>query len=413
MPTVDSIARQRDLTADVSSKFFGTDFQAAKNSMLIRGPMETANDMVSSSFGLRSNISEMLGTYAEEKEAFNEQFDKTLASLKESADKLKESVKAEADNNAAISRQLRENEQARHKIAKSFADEAREDIERNARTRQRDAERFADAQIERIRQDMENPQGSPQQVAAARKQPQTIAQARNDDNLPQRVGSREQIQSTIQAQQENVEQLNDDREQAMERVQLRRDNAEQLADLHRRNQNRIQTQRENTETFARQYLVAEDNQNLNATRNDDTGSALSNVRNLVNRFNDTVSYFNENRDVSGRMSALASSFNATENLAGSLNSVGITLNEGGMLTINETRLSDALSQNSSGVNELLGRLDRTVELANSQRDNLFPSVTDYVSNRRDEPTESLYAAQLNQTAALARQSGANFINMFT
>lgn len=412
MPTVDSIARQRDLTADVSSKFFGTDFQAAKNSMLIKGPMETAADLVSSNFGLRSNISEMLGTYAEEKEAFNEQFDKTLASLKESADKLKESVKAEADNNAAISKQLRENEQARREVAKSFADDAIRDIQRNAQTRQRDAERLADARLERIKQEIENPQGSPQQVAAAREQAQAIAQAHND-NLPQRVGSREQIQSTIQAQQENVEQLDSTREQARERVQLRRDSAELLADLHRRNQSRVQSQRENTETFARQYLVAENNQNLNVTRNDDTGSALSNVRNLVDRFNDTVSYFNENRSVSGRMSALASSFNDTENLAGSLNSVGITLNEGGTLTINESRLSDALSQNSSGVNELLGRLDRTVELANSQRDNLFPSVTDYVSNRRDEPTESLYAAQLNQTAALARESGANFINMFT
>lgn len=412
MPTVDSIARQRDLTADVSSKFFGTDFQAAKNSMLIKGPMETAADLVSSNFGLRSNISEMLGTYAEEKEAFNEQFDKTLASLKESADKLKESVKAEADNNAAISKQLRENEQARREVAKSFADDAIRDIQRNAQTRQRDAERLADARLERIKQEIENPQGSPQQAIAAREQAQAVAQAHND-NLPQRVGSREQIQSTIQAQQENVEQLDSTREQARERVQLRRDSAELLADLHRRNQSRVQSQRENTETFARQYLVAENNQNLNVTRNDDTGSALSNVRNLVDRFNDTVSYFNENRGVSGRMSALASSFNDTENLAGSLNSVGITLNEGGTLTINESRLSDALSQNSSGVNELLGRLDRTVELANSQRDNLFPSVTDYVSNRRDEPTESLYAAQLNQTAALARESGANFINMFT
>ena len=412
MPTVDSIARQRDLTADVSSKFFGTDFQAAKNSMLIKGPMETVADLVSSNFGLRSNISEMLGTYAEEKEAFNEQFDKTLASLKESADKLKESVKAEADNNAAISKQLRENEQARREVAKSFADDAIRDIQRNAQTRQRDAERLADARLERIKQEIENPQGSPQQAIAAREQAQAVAQAHND-NLPQRVGSREQIQSTIQAQQENVEQLDSTREQARERVQLRRNSAELLADLHRRNQSRVQTQRENTETFARQYLVAENNQNLNVTRNDDTGSALSNVRNLVDRFNDTVSYFNENRSVSDRMSALASSFNDTENLAGSLNSVGITLTEGGTLTINESRLSDALSQNSSGVNELLGRLDRTVELANSQRDNLFPSVTDYVSNRRDEPTESLYAAQLNQTAALARESGANFINMFT
>ena len=105
-------------------------------------------------------------------------------------------------------------------------------------------------------------------------------------------------------------------------------------------------------------------------------------------------------------------------LAESLNDVGI-VNDNGRLRVNESRLAEALNRNSAdvanalGQNGLAGRLDRSVELANSQRDNLFPSVADYLNDRRNEPTESLYAAQLNQTAALARVQGANFVNMFT
>ena len=162
---------------------------------------------------------------------------------------------------------------------------------------------------------------------------------------------------------------------------------------------------------------------MDETRDENNNAALSNVRNLVARFNDAVNYFNENRGVSDRMNALAGSFDRTENFAGSLNSVGISFNENGRLTVNETRLSDALNENSANVNALLGRnglagrLDRSIELATSQRENLFPSVTDYINdannNRRDELTESLYAAQLNQTAALARESSSNFVNMFT
>lgn len=426
MPTVDSIVRQRDLTADVSSKIFRTDFESANNSVLIKGPMNTAADMVNSTFGLRSNISEMLGTYAEEKESFNEQFDKTISSLRESADKVKESVQAEEDNRVAVSKKAQENERARRQSAETFANAARADLQENEQTRQRQAQRLAAATRERIQDDIQTQRDNTQQLSDDRERTQNIFQAQRE-NSDQLIANREQIQNSVQAQRDNVKQLTDTRERIQQNAQDRRDDTEQLADIRKRNQDRIQAQRDNTERFAQQYLVAENNnrtttdalQNLNSTRDENTNAALSNVRNLVNRFNDAVSYFNENRAVSNRMSALAGSFGNTGNFAQSLNSVGITVNENGQLRVNESRLSDALNRNSADVGAVLGRdglagrLDRTLELASSQRENLFPSVTDYVNDRRDEPTEYLYAAQLNQTAALARENGANFVNMFT
>lgn len=150
--------------------------------------------------------------------------------------------------------------------------------------------------------------------------------------------------------------------------------------------------------FAERYLVAERNdtaQNLNATRDENTNAALSNVRDFVNTFNNAVDYFNENRGVSDRMNALASNFGNEANLS-ALDDVGISVNENGRLRVDESKFADALNEDSANVNALLGqnglagRLDRNINLANSQRENLFPTAAEYTGN---DPTQSLYSAQ--------------------
>lgn len=354
MPTVESIARQKMMTADLSGKIFRTNNEAANRSVLIKGPTDTADDMIKSGFGLRSNISEMLGNYTEEKNNFNSEFDRTMSSIKESAEKFREDAQVKQDEQLASRREALETEYNRRESAERFADAAREKFAENEEIRR---ERAAELNAENI----------------------------------------ERVQENLRSQ---------------------RENAENFANAVReRIQSNTLTRRDETERFAQQYLVSE-TQNMNATRNENSNAALSNVRDLVRNFNDAVTFFNENRGVSNRMSALAISFTETENFADSLNAVGIT-NENGQLRVNETRLTDALNRNSEDVNELLGRnglagrLDRTVELANSQRENLFPSVVDYVGSRREEPTESLYALQLNQTAAHARENNWHFLNMFT
>lgn len=334
MPTVNAIARQVELTADASSKIFRTDFQKSADSVLIKGSLDTAADMVNSGFGLRSNISEMLGNYAEERDNFNSEFDETMSSLRQSADKL------EDDTDGALS---------------TLGD-------------------FATFKIP----------------------PEEMARIRERERL-----QRENTQEVVDAQRQRIR---DEREELMRPA-------------------------ENFRNFATEYLTAEQPerpptitetiQELNSTRDEDTASALADVQNFVNTFNSTVNYLNENRGLSNRMNALASNFGDNETLTQSLDSVGISVNENGTLRVNEDRLADALNENSSNVNEVLGqnglagRLNRNVDLANSQRENLFPSIEDYAGDKREEPTESLYAAQNNRTAAHSNQRAGYFLNMFT
>ena len=355
MPTINEITGQVELTADVASKFFRKDFQKSANSILIKGsldtaanfmsqkglfataadsmlvkdpheataddsiliqgPIDTAADMVKSKFGLRSNISEKLGTYAEERENFNSEFSETMSSLKKSADKLEDNFQ---DKGGVLS------------TLKDFAD-------------------------------VEIPPEDSEQIA---------------DN--------EQIQAAQDYEMHPVETF---------------------------------------ENFVAEYLISETPargeisetiQNPNSTRD-----AVSDVRNFVNTFNSTVDYLNENRGMSSRMNALATNFGDNKNLTRSLDSVGISVNESGKLRVNENKLADALSENSSDVNAALGqnglagRMSRNVDLANSQRENLFPTVTDYAGGKRDEPTELLYAAQKNRTAAHSKENAGHLLNMFT
>lgn len=341
MATVNALARQVELTADVSSKIFRLDFDKSANSVLIKGSLDTAADMVNSGFGLRSNISEMLGNYEEERDNFNSEFDETMSSLRQSADKLNAQDSAQAeDTDGALS---------------TLGD-------------------FATFKIP----------------------PEAMARIR-------------------------------------ERERLQRENAQEIADTQRQqfqNEREILTRpAENVRNFAAEYLVAEKPddtptiaetiENLNSTRDENTAAALSNVRNFVNTFNSAVDYLNENRGMSDRMNALASNFGDNENLTQSLDEVGISVNEDGRLRVNEDRLADALTENSSNVNAVLGqnglagRLNRNVDLANSQRENLFPSIADYAGDRREEPTESLYAVQNKRTAAHSRLNAGRFLNMFT
>ncbi len=430
MPTVNSIANQIDLTADVSRKIFRTDFESASRSMLITGPIGTAADMVSANFGMPANISSMLNDYAEQKESFNAEFDRRISSLKESADKFKEITRDNENQRAAVRAKAQESEYARRKSAETFADEARERVYENEQARQQQAEQIAEITRERM---------------------QHTTRSRRENTEPLVVAARERVEANEQTLTARTEELaNATRQRQREIAQTRREETAQIDVVARermqessrqvtetltenrtverqQTRNAVLTQRETTENFAREYLVAENASrrnltdavdNMIETREENANAALSNVRNLVDRFNDAVSYFNENRDMSDRMSALAGNFDEMGKLTESLNNFGI-VNEGGRLRLNERRLIEALDKNSAGVAEALGQngltghLERSVELATTQRDNLFPSITDYITNRRNDPTESLYAAQLNRTVALNSVNGSNFLNVFT
>ena len=197
MPTVNAIAQQKALTGDVSSRIFRTNIEAATQSVLVRGPMETANDMIGSNFGLRSNISEMLGNYTQERESFDSEFNRTISSLRESADRLSESVQSNAEEQAAVRDRAQQTERDRQESARRFADEARERLDENEHDRQERAEQLAEITRERM---------------------QNSAQAQNDQMERLAEDARERLQQTAQPQAQAQ------REQPVQTVETAREN---------------------------------------------------------------------------------------------------------------------------------------------------------------------------------------------
>ena len=146
---------------------------------------------------------------------------------------------------------------------------------------------------------------------------------------------------------------------------------------------------------------------------------ISAVKNFVRDFNSTLSYLNENRSMSNRISALAETFNGTEELSASLKEIGITVTSSGRLSVNEEILEHAIERNPEAVTSLLGdgglagQLDRVLNLANYQGENLFPTINEYAGEEEFESWEYLYSAQTMTTANYTQDRAKNLLNTFT
>ena len=148
-------------------------------------------------------------------------------------------------------------------------------------------------------------------------------------------------------------------------------------------------------------------------------SAISTVSNFVDNYNSAMSYLNERSGLSNGISALASSFGDNKNFASSLNAIGISVNPSGQLSVNVEKLADALNEDSSNVDSVLGQeglagqLDKKVDLANYRNESLFPTITDYANENNSEQSESLYFARTLKTAMYAGEKSGGLLNMFT
>lgn len=147
------------------------------------------------------------------------------------------------------------------------------------------------------------------------------------------------------------------------------------------------------------------NTNFNVTGATDTETAsntktaLSNIENFVSKYNDSISFFSDNSSVSSRVSGLASSFADTTYRASSLKDIGITVDSStGKMTVDETKLTSALKDNSDtvsyllGSNGLAGKAETKVAMANSQSSKLFPSVSSMLGTSVSS-TQALYSAK--------------------
>ncbi len=98
MPTINSIVRQANMAAEFSVKFFGTNFQAANNSMLFRSSAETMGALFRSEFGGQPALNNLIENYREQRQNFNQGLRENLDSLRDSAEKLRESTKNDTDS---------------------------------------------------------------------------------------------------------------------------------------------------------------------------------------------------------------------------------------------------------------------------------------------------------------------------
>ncbi len=125
---------------------------------------------------------------------------------------------------------------------------------------------------------------------------------------------------------------------------------------------------------------------------------LKNIKSLVSDYNSAISFFSDNSSVSSRVKSLASSFSDTTYNARTYAKIGINVDSStGKLSIDETKLTKALQEtpdrvaNLLGSNGLAGKAENKVSLAESQKSNLFPSVSTMLGS--ELKTASLYNAK--------------------
>lgn len=95
MPTINAIANQINMVAGLSTQIFGSDYNAARSSVIIGGTLGTLNNSVQSEFGGQPTLNNLLENYRERREAFQEELRENMGSLRNSAEQLRESTRAE------------------------------------------------------------------------------------------------------------------------------------------------------------------------------------------------------------------------------------------------------------------------------------------------------------------------------
>ena len=109
-------------------------------------------------------------------------------------------------------------------------------------------------------------------------------------------------------------------------------------------------------------------------------SALKTVRDFVDNYNTGLEFFQDNSAVSGRVNRMAEIFGDTTYRAQSYESVGIKVSGDGSMTLDEEKLAQAIVDNPERVSHILGgdgladKAESHVDVANSQRSQLFPNV---------------------------------------
>lgn len=114
---------------------------------------------------------------------------------------------------------------------------------------------------------------------------------------------------------------------------------------------------------------------------DDLKTAVKNVQNLVDKYNDAIDLFKGSESLSNRMKNMSTMFSDTTYRSENYASIGITVGKDGTLSVDEEKLADAIVSSPDKVSRIIGKeglagkAESHMQMANSQQDKLFPSVS--------------------------------------
>lgn len=109
-------------------------------------------------------------------------------------------------------------------------------------------------------------------------------------------------------------------------------------------------------------------------------AALDTVRDFVNDYNSAVKFFGDNASVSKRVEMVGNAFGDTTYRAATYASIGLTTNSDGSISIDESKLANAILNDPDkvstvlGADGLAGKAESHISFANGQRDKLFPEA---------------------------------------
>ena len=109
-------------------------------------------------------------------------------------------------------------------------------------------------------------------------------------------------------------------------------------------------------------------------------SAIRTIQDFVDDYNSSIEFFQDNNSVSARVGRMAELFGDTTYRAQSYESIGINVQNDGTLAVDQEKLAHAIVDNPERVSHIVGdsgladKAESHVNVANSQRSQLFPSA---------------------------------------
>ena len=143
-------------------------------------------------------------------------------------------------------------------------------------------------------------------------------------------------------------------------------------------------------------------------------SALKTVQDFVDNYNGAMEFFQDNSSVSSRVGRMAELFADTTYRASSYESIGISVNNDGSLAMDAEKVARAIVDNPSRVSDVLGKTgladkaQEHIDVANSQRSQLFPSAQAMFGEELSTASFYTSGAYLNMNAA---SNLGNLVNM--